>query len=186
MKAGVTDWTLSFTYKEMRHHFPRFFLTQWYVVEIQVRNSFKLLFAAQYSFVMLLLPGWGWTGPPAFQLGKRWCLCPMPSGHAEASGLVPPAQSSGGCTFFSFSITSPHAPRAQLALLLYSLSHKYPSSLPLGVLAWLPCKNLPSIYFMLFCYRPWWLSVLACCTPSEINELGLVTDVKSTQKIPFF
>ena len=66
--------------------------------------------------------------------------------RAEASGRVPPAQNSGGRTFFSFSITAPRAPRAQPALLLYSLSHKYPSSLPLGVFAWLPCENLLSLY----------------------------------------
>lgn len=92
----------------------------------------------------------GTAGLPA---GQARCLCPMPSGlHAEASGLVPPTQNSGGCTFFSFSIPSPHALPCSARPAVYSLSHKYPS-LPLGVLTWLPLwELLPLTLFILCCF----------------------------------
>lgn len=130
--------------------------------------------------------GWGWTGPLAFQLGKRGVCAPCPlaaqrplaSFHLHRTVVAAPFSHfqsplpklpvlSSPCCFIPYPINTP-------ALCLWVSS--------LGCLA----RTSPHfIYFMLFCYRPWWLSVLACCTPSEVNELGLVTDVKSP-KIPFF
>ena len=44
MKAGVTDWSPSFTYKEVLYHFPNFFLTQWHVFKIPVKTTQFLTF----------------------------------------------------------------------------------------------------------------------------------------------
>lgn len=127
--------------------------------------------------------GWGWTGPPAFQLGKRQCLCPAQRPLAAfrlrrtvVATPFPPFQSllptlpelSPPCCFIPYPINTPALCR--WVSLLGCLARASPHF----------------IYFMLFCYRAWWLSILACCTPSEINELGLVKYVKSTQKIPVF
>ena len=47
--------------------------------------------------------------------------------HEEAGGLVTPARKD---RLHLFPITFPHAPQAQPTLLLYPLTHKYPSHPP--------------------------------------------------------